>query len=109
MTRLFGVQIILRNAVIRSNSSATSFIHPITGSTNNADRDTALLFRRNSLLQYMGRPIVFRHINNPEVLGSTYRWKVNYGGGVTTQYGGTPGNAPTNTRGVVALSAGNIV
>ena len=111
VAQVFGIGLILRNAVLRYDppnaSDPDGFIHPLDDSFGGAiptagDRDTALFFRRGSLLQYTSRPYNFRDVNTPEFLGSTYRWKVNYGAGANTKY---PLPTTANTRGVVALYA----
>ena len=108
VAELFGIGLILRNGVLRySDTGTTGFVHPMSddgggqAATLN-DKDCAIFFTRGSLLQYTSRIVSFRDANTPEFLGSTYRWKLNYGGGVTTKY---PIPARDNTRGVVALAA----
>ena len=108
VAQVFGIGLILRNGVLRYDTTGTpGFVHPMSDDGGgkpalNTDRDCALFFRRGSLLQYTSRPVSFRDVNTPEFLGSTYRWKLNYGGGVTTKY---PFPTTANTRGVVALYA----
>ena len=99
---IFGIRIILRNNVLRWENAA-NFHHPITGgSGSGTDRDTALLFRRGALLQYVSRPIRFSDNSTPEFLGSTHRWKINYGAGHTT-------STTSLVRGVVALRSASIL
>ena len=111
VSEMFGIGLILRNATLRyrrvAGTESVGFVPPLpqTGEASppsTTDRDCALFFTRGSLLQYTSRIVSFRDANTPEFLGSTYRWKLNYGAGVTTKF---PIPTPNQTRGVLAVYA----
>ena len=108
MARLFGIRIILRNQVLRCDTTdITKFVHPGglsgTEAAHPTDREACLLFTPGALLQYRSAPRMFASTNRPEHLGNLYRWQTDYAAGPTTT------SSITNAhKGVVVLTSKDI-